>query len=235
MNPFAQHLIFAAPYIELWAFDVDFDMPAASPYDIDAQLQLLLLSADADPAPATSLLDAANNLIVDPAILSHTVLVGATALPGSHDLSPEPGAPVLPMPLAPQSDALDAPPTSIALDDSQLHTSAAPAPAPASLLRVPSTQALSLPLSPPGSSTGGRTHRKTRAQPYALQCPRCSFVQENGRKWDLDRHIKTHEPIRDKFVCRRRGCEESFSRMDALRRHQKNPKARCALPQGDDV
>ncbi|KAI0048081.1 hypothetical protein FA95DRAFT_1123171 [Auriscalpium vulgare] len=33
---------------------------------------------------------------------------------------------------------------------------------------------------------------------------------------------------RKKFVCGRRGCKEVFSRMDAVRRHQKNPNARCA-------
>ncbi|KAI0046657.1 hypothetical protein FA95DRAFT_1573011 [Auriscalpium vulgare] len=302
MDSFSQHLIFAEPYIELSAFDIDFDnsflMPAASATDtmslpalssptlsahlssstpsfphaafvdeqeqqqpidpsnpalewdsaIEAQLQLLLLNADADPVTVPmSVSDVSDSLIVNPAILSlaqagQTIdSEDATALPGSHDQPPEPGVPVLPMPLTPQNDA---PPTSIALDESQQPTHTVPTGvshfASAAPLRIPSAPALPLPLSPPGSSTaasqaGRTTHRKTRAHPYALACPQCPFVQENGRVWDLKRHVKTHEPDRKKFVCDRRGCEEIFSRMDAVRRHQKNPNAWCALAQADDA
>ncbi|KAI0046634.1 hypothetical protein FA95DRAFT_1345243 [Auriscalpium vulgare] len=202
---------------------------------IDAQLKLLLLNAD--PAPATS-------FAVDPAILSlahsgHTV-EDATA---AREQQPGPaGTPVLQMPLTPQSDSLAAP-TSIVLADSQQHTSAAPttAHAPASLQAfVPGAQALPFPLSFPASATTAsqdarKTARKTRAHPYALACPRCSFVQENGRKWDLDRHVKTHHGVRKKYVCGRRGCKEVFSRMDAVRRHQKNPNASRTNPAGVHV
>ncbi|KAI0046654.1 hypothetical protein FA95DRAFT_1493683 [Auriscalpium vulgare] len=69
----------------------------------------------------------------------------------------------------------------------------------------------------------------------ALRCPRCPFFQQNGRAYDLERHIKTHDPNRPTFACGRRGCGEPFSRTDAVRRHHKNVNAKCATAQGDDV
>ncbi|KAI0046658.1 hypothetical protein FA95DRAFT_1346644 [Auriscalpium vulgare] len=199
---------------------------------IDAQLKLLLL--DAEPAPATSTLGVANSFAVDPAILSSAqtgyAVEDATA---AREQPPGPaGAPVLRMPLTPRSDSLAAP-TSISLADPHQQASAAPATAPAPAI-PPGAQALPFPLSFPASKSQA-AGSKTRAHPYALPCPRCSFVQENGRSWDLKRHIKTHEGVRKKYVCGRRGCTEVFSRVDAVRRHQKNPNARCAGARGGDV
>ncbi|KAI0046636.1 hypothetical protein FA95DRAFT_1606702 [Auriscalpium vulgare] len=209
---------------------------------IDAQLKLLLLNAE--PAPATSISDVDNSYTVDPAILSLAHTGYAVEVPVSREQSPEPGAPMMPMPLT-HSESLDRdpPPTTVALAvDWQQQTNAAHAgefhPASTGLPSVPT--ALPQPLFHRGSSTaafqaGRKTRRKTRAHPYALVCPECPFVQENGRSWDMKRHVKTHDAVRNTFSCERRGCEESFSRMDAVRRHQKNVNARCAMEQGDDA
>ncbi|KAI0046640.1 hypothetical protein FA95DRAFT_1606705 [Auriscalpium vulgare] len=93
--------------------------------------------------------------------------------------------------------------------------------------------ALPLPPSPSLGSSTSPARRKHRPPP--LRCTHCPFVQENGRAWDLKRHVKTHDGVRKKFVCGRRGCKEEFSRMDGVRRHQKSRTARCAMAQGGDV
>ncbi|KAI0037544.1 hypothetical protein FA95DRAFT_1551514 [Auriscalpium vulgare] len=70
-------------------------------------------------------------------------------------------------------------------------------------------------------------HSTADACALSLQCPRCPFVQTNGRKADLRRHIKTHAE-REKIACGRRGCAQTFSREDHKIRHQRNPSAKCA-------
>ncbi|KAI0046660.1 hypothetical protein FA95DRAFT_1493681 [Auriscalpium vulgare] len=94
--------------------------------------------------------------------------------------------------------------------------------------RAPPLPPSRLPAHSPGSSTAStpsQPRRKHRRAP--LRCPHCPFVQENGRAWDLKRHARTHEGARKKLVCGRRGCKEVFSRMDAVRRHQRSRTARC--------
>ncbi|KAI0046637.1 hypothetical protein FA95DRAFT_1345263 [Auriscalpium vulgare] len=118
-------------------------------------------------------------------------------------------------------------------DDAQTVT-AGPSPPPVALPTPPPALHSAVSSSASRSSAHAAT-RMSRVHPYARVCPHCSFVQENGRLWDLKRHVKTHDPVRRKFVCGRGGCGEAFSRKDAVMRHQSNPNARCAIALGDNA
>ncbi|KAI0046662.1 hypothetical protein FA95DRAFT_1573014 [Auriscalpium vulgare] len=301
MDPFSQYLIFAEPYIELSAFDIDFDtnfvVPAASaissptlssqtlpspalsshpsstsyvssvdgqeqqqPVDpwspewspwADQELLQLLLNADAGPATSSWDDDEGLGAMAGDAELpvGHTAgpqAEDATALPASASRGATPpitGAMpplTLPVPVPGNHSESPAPSssTSAALhneqptDDAQTVSAGSSPPA---LALVPTSPPAHSPVSSSTSRSSSQAARKSRAHPYALMCQHCAFVQESGRKWDLARHVKTHAPVRKKFVCGRGGCEEVFSRRDAVRRHQKNANARCALAQDDDV
>ncbi|KAI0043903.1 hypothetical protein FA95DRAFT_1562808 [Auriscalpium vulgare] len=92
-------------------------------------------------------------------------------------------------------------------------------------------------LSPGGSSTAASPEARPTPSafpehPSTLRCPHCDHVQGNGRNQDMRRHIKTHDTARPKFECGRRDCQAVFSRLDGKRRHQRNPRAKCAPESG---
>ncbi|KAI0046666.1 hypothetical protein FA95DRAFT_1606723 [Auriscalpium vulgare] len=255
LSPTLSAHLSSTSYISSAAFVEEKEQQQAQPADswfsewdlwIDAQLKLLLLNAD--PAPPTSSWDVESSFTLA-AYSTCLALAGTAYMPGElvedatlpwsrEEPAPVAGAPdrdMMPAPLTQLSDSL-APSTSNAL--------LAPLPANEDThavvagLSPPSlaVNAQPIPLSrppahsPASSGTSSPARRKHRPPP--LRCTHCPFVQENGRRWDMDRHVKTHDGVRKKFVCGRRGCKEIFSRMDAVRRHQKNPNARCALAQG---
>ncbi|KAI0046642.1 hypothetical protein FA95DRAFT_1345815 [Auriscalpium vulgare] len=156
----------------------------------------------------------------------------ATAFPWSHGATPlVMGDPISPS--TPLSDCLS-PSNYIAFNEER--TDGTPTVVsksnPSSPSQAPCAPPLQLP-DPPAHSP--RFSESPVELKPALRCPRCPFVQQNGRAYDLERHIKTHDPNRPKFACGHRGCGETFSRKDAVRRHHKNVNAKCATAQGDDV